>query len=141
MIKNIKSYHEDTKMNFFPNLQIVFNISPPPPPRSVRHVSTNSGSGNEEDIHFYVNLDAPPPPPNASSSSLVGLSVQEAHDQTSLSVWSSENPMYCVVCLTVCEEGVVVQTVDRCGHVFHPACILRWLMQNGSCPVCRIQLG
>ncbi len=32
------------------------------------------------------------------------------------------------------DEGVVVLT--HCGHVFHSACILRWLYRSQKCPYC-----
>lgn len=45
----------------------------------------------------------------------------------------------CVVCL---EPSVPAQPVTElpCAHVFHAACIKKWLSTSGACPVCRLVL-
>ncbi|WWC93814.1 hypothetical protein V866_000650 [Kwoniella sp. B9012] len=43
----------------------------------------------------------------------------------------------------VCKDDFVVgDEVMRipCAHIFHPDCLVPWLKQNGSCPVCRFSL-
>ncbi|VDK48998.1 unnamed protein product [Gongylonema pulchrum] len=37
------------------------------------------------------------------------------------------------------ETGEDVRAL-RCAHVFHIACIDRWLLYNKKCPVCRVDL-
>ncbi|KAJ3685126.1 hypothetical protein LUZ61_014290 [Rhynchospora tenuis] len=43
----------------------------------------------------------------------------------------------CAVCLSSLEEGEVVRMLPACRHVFHVACIDKWLTSSASCPVCR----
>ena len=39
----------------------------------------------------------------------------------------------CCICLS--EDTRCVQT--ECGHVYHRACILKWLDESTTCPICR----
>ena len=34
-------------------------------------------------------------------------------------------------------EGERVRTIRQCQHGFHSSCVDRWLIKEGSCPVCR----
>ncbi|KAJ4780846.1 hypothetical protein LUZ62_065103 [Rhynchospora pubera] len=43
----------------------------------------------------------------------------------------------CAVCLSLLEEGEVARMLPACRHVFHVACIDKWLTSSASCPVCR----
>ncbi|KQJ97699.1 RING-H2 finger protein ATL74 [Brachypodium distachyon] len=43
----------------------------------------------------------------------------------------------CPVCLEEFGDDDGVKVVPACGHVFHAACIDRWLGVRNSCPVCR----
>lgn len=47
---------------------------------------------------------------------------------------------FCVICAeTMAEEGSPVLVLS-CGHVFHEACIRRWLTRRHTCPTCRFEL-
>mmetsp|Transcript_78487 Transcript_78487/g.188208 ORF Transcript_78487/g.188208 Transcript_78487/m.188208 type:complete len:282 (-) Transcript_78487:121-966(-) len=48
-------------------------------------------------------------------------------------------PAECCVC---CEHFSADKVIRRtpCKHVFHEACLARWLQVNDSCPVCRVSL-
>jgi len=151
-------------MYFFPNLQIIFNVPPPPstppvvaPPSvstspTIRHVfqrilrnpseavpvaapaTESATSVPTEDVHFYVNLDTLYPPAS-------GLTIEQIHDVSDLEVMEPGDPsMLCTVCQNACEPGSIVQTLRRCRHRFHPVCIQRWLVLHSSCPVCRTLL-
>ncbi|GAA0176208.1 ubiquitin-protein ligase [Lithospermum erythrorhizon] len=45
----------------------------------------------------------------------------------------------CGVCQNSLNPGQVVKQMP-CMHLFHNDCILRWLQERNSCPVCRFQL-
>ena len=51
----------------------------------------------------------------------------------------SESDDMCPVCLCAYDDDDVVLELP-CAHVFHEACIGRWLQQESSCPQCRFQL-
>lgn len=151
-------------MNFFPNLQIIFNLNETND-RGTRRESTRRSNTTDSspsvsqiiqrilrptvplaqqmednnisgnDVHFYVNLDG------LYSSSASSMTIEQIHDMTILSVLGSDSPaVLCTVCQNPCEPGSIVQTIRQCYHVFHPVCIERWLSQNNSCPVCRSTL-
>ena len=45
----------------------------------------------------------------------------------------------CCVCITdikMDEDTLLIP----CGHMFHYECIMSWLTQNNTCPVCRFEL-
>ena len=44
-------------------------------------------------------------------------------------------PKECPICLMDIEEDDVETLV--CSHYFHKNCIMRWVHQNNSCPICR----
>ena len=37
-------------------------------------------------------------------------------------------------------DGSRISMIPGCGHVFHHACLLRWLSSSASCPVCRLKM-
>ena len=43
----------------------------------------------------------------------------------------------CAICLQSVEPGEEQATIRRCGHLYHRACIERWLDQHDRCPKCR----
>ncbi|OXM78657.1 hypothetical protein C364_03586 [Cryptococcus neoformans Bt63] len=45
----------------------------------------------------------------------------------------------CPVCKDDFEIGNEVMLIP-CGHIYHPDCLVPWLRQNGTCPVCRFSL-
>eukprot|EP00930_Biecheleria_cincta_P071269 TRINITY_DN58784_c0_g1_i1.p1 TRINITY_DN58784_c0_g1~~TRINITY_DN58784_c0_g1_i1.p1 ORF type:complete len:337 (+),score=62.14 TRINITY_DN58784_c0_g1_i1:81-1091(+) len=46
----------------------------------------------------------------------------------------------CPVCFEAMGEACPVHKLS-CGHVYHHACIQRWLRQNASCPMCKAATG
>jgi len=46
----------------------------------------------------------------------------------------------CVICLADIVEGENVITSQHCPHIFHDKCIMCWLMERLTCPVCRVPM-
>lgn len=36
--------------------------------------------------------------------------------------------------------GSMVSFLDKCSHVYHEFCILKWVLTNQSCPYCRVNI-
>ncbi|BAT80723.1 NEP1-interacting protein [Vigna angularis] len=47
------------------------------------------------------------------------------------------NMSCCSICFQEFEDGELVRILPKCGHLFHLECIDKWLVQQGSCPMCR----
>lgn len=73
----------------------------------------------------------------AEESSLAALLQEATLDDDDDS--SSTMPMQCLVCL---EEFFLGPEACRlpCSHVFHKACITKWLQESNMCPLCRTSL-
>ena len=46
----------------------------------------------------------------------------------------------CVICMDEYSDGDSIATL-QCNHLFHKKCILSWLSQSTSCPMCRTQVS
>ena len=46
--------------------------------------------------------------------------------------------MSCSICLETCN---VPFTSTKCDHTFCNTCILEWMLQHDTCPLCRINIG
>ncbi|XP_020230541.1 NEP1-interacting protein-like 1 [Cajanus cajan] len=57
---------------------------------------------------------------------------------SSCKMLKSYNEPCCSICLQDFEDEEFVKKLPKCGHYFHLACIDKWLVQQGSCPMCRI---
>ncbi|KAH1263718.1 hypothetical protein AAZX31_02G273900 [Glycine max] len=49
----------------------------------------------------------------------------------------SYNMSCCSICFQDFEDGELVRILPKCDHLFHLECIDKWLVQQGSCPMCR----
>ena len=43
----------------------------------------------------------------------------------------------CSICLEEFQKGDRVRQLQPCSHVFHRACVDRWLHMHDACPLCR----
>ncbi|XP_012070821.1 NEP1-interacting protein 1 isoform X2 [Jatropha curcas] len=43
----------------------------------------------------------------------------------------------CSICLQDFKDGDSMRKLPFCGHFFHLDCLDKWLIRNGSCPMCR----
>ncbi|PWZ25096.1 E3 ubiquitin-protein ligase RLIM [Zea mays] len=49
-----------------------------------------------------------------------------------------DNIRACTICLNDYEDGVEIAITPCPGrHEFHPRCIVNWLRQSNTCPLCR----
>eukprot|EP00483_Globobulimina_turgida_P002257 UN02259 len=46
----------------------------------------------------------------------------------------------CSICCNGFKLGGDATMLDPCKHIFHDLCILKWLKQNNTCPLCRKEL-
>ncbi|KAK7333506.1 hypothetical protein VNO80_30280 [Phaseolus coccineus] len=63
------------------------------------------------------------------------LPVQQFNSSKMLKLY---NESCCSICFLDFEDEEFVRTLPNCGHFFHLVCIDKWLVQQGSCPNCRI---
>jgi len=43
----------------------------------------------------------------------------------------------CVICVTPYEAGEACSVLPACKHLFHKACVAKWLRVRCTCPLCR----
>jgi len=46
--------------------------------------------------------------------------------------------MNCTIC---CDELKKNQAKLACGHTFHNNCLIRWLIDHDTCPICRYEIN
>lgn len=66
------------------------------------------------------------------------VTITEIHCKKQEGTQKLETPL-----CTVCQDNVNMGSkamVMPCGHIFHPDCVLPWLKDNNTCPVCRYEL-
>lgn len=45
----------------------------------------------------------------------------------------------CSICLGEFQRSQLVKELPECGHYYHADCIIRWLEQTNTCPMCRCE--
>lgn len=64
--------------------------------------------------------------------------VKLAKIPTNTSTSKAEMTFDCSICLEFKDNDVIVAT--ECGHVFHKNCVSPWILQQGTCPSCRVRV-
>eukprot|EP00850_Spirogloea_muscicola_P016228 SM000130S27115 [mRNA] locus=s130:224191:226829:- [translate_table: standard] len=77
------------------------------------------------------NRHGPPPASKTAVEAMPVIIIGPEHVGTDAS--------QCAVCKDEFELGTAVRQMP-CKHMYHPDCILPWLEQHNSCPVCRYEL-
>lgn len=87
------------------------------------------GSGFEQLIEQLSQNDrcGPPPAPSAAVEAMPTIKINSRH---------LVNNSHCPVCKDRFEVGGEAREMP-CKHIYHSDCILPWLAQHNSCPVCR----
>ncbi|KFP08525.1 E3 ubiquitin-protein ligase Praja-2, partial [Calypte anna] len=74
-----------------------------------------------EDVH--------PPAPKESIDSLPQIIVTDDHDGIG-------KDQCCTICYSEYVKDEIITQLP-CHHLFHRPCVIHWLQQSGTCPVCR----
>lgn len=87
-------------------------------------------NGHFHHFHNYhsENITSPSKGLESSTIALIPLFIHTHSDN---------NPLECVVCLSVFEDNEVGRCLPKCGHSFHAECIDMWLHSHTNCPICR----
>eukprot|EP01097_Dermamoeba_algensis_P003692 TRINITY_DN2531_c0_g1_i4.p1 TRINITY_DN2531_c0_g1~~TRINITY_DN2531_c0_g1_i4.p1 ORF type:complete len:537 (-),score=76.42 TRINITY_DN2531_c0_g1_i4:235-1845(-) len=97
--------------------------------------ASDVGEDDDEDDFFLGNDHAPYHLyRGADAKTILTLPV------SSYEVKDANNVDICSICIEEFSQGNPVKRLPRCTHVFHPACIDRWLAINKICPTCRTEL-
>lgn len=90
------------------------------------------GPGLQELIEqLMTDRQGPPPAPRSAIDAMPTIKITRAHLQTD---------SHCPVCKDQFELGTEARQMP-CNHIYHSDCIVPWLVQHNSCPVCRQVLG
>ncbi|OWM73567.1 E3 ubiquitin-protein ligase RZF1-like [Punica granatum] len=103
--------------------------------RVPRHVDLEeyfTGMGLQELIEQLSLNDrrGPPPAPRSAINAMPTIRITRAHIQS-----DSQCP--------VCKEEFEIDSEAKmmpCHHIYHSDCIIPWLVQHNSCPVCRYEM-
>lgn len=108
------------------------NGSPRGGPRRMDFGDYFMGPGLEELIEQLTMNDRRGPPPAARSSidAMPTIRITNAH---------LRSDSHCPVCKERFELGSEAREMP-CNHIYHSDCIVPWLVQHNSCPVCRVEL-
>ncbi|KAK9273823.1 hypothetical protein L1049_018634 [Liquidambar formosana] len=91
-----------------------------------------SGTGLEEIIEQLLmnGQQGPPPASRSSIDAMPTIKITQMHHNID---------SHCPVCQDKFELGSEARQMP-CNHIYHSDCIVPWLVQHNSCPVCRQEL-
>ncbi|KAA8544514.1 hypothetical protein F0562_022446 [Nyssa sinensis] len=91
-----------------------------------------TGPGLEELIEQLTmhERQGPPPAPRSSIDAMPTIKITQRNLNTD---------SHCPVCKDKFEFGSEARQMP-CNHIYHSDCIVPWLVQHNSCPVCRLEL-
>ncbi|KAL0435274.1 UNVERIFIED_CONTAM: E3 ubiquitin-protein ligase RZF1 [Sesamum radiatum] len=72
----------------------------------------------------------PPPAPRSAIDALPTIRISRSHLNTDA---------HCPVCQEIFQLGSEARKMP-CDHIYHSECIVTWLAEHNSCPVCRSEL-
>ena len=145
--RNTRVPHPETPSpDTTPSFQNIFSRSV-----SMRDMLQRLRTSGQRDTPIAVSFEVIGP--STSTSSPVGLTIQELNEHTTLGLYEdipnteqTENSSTEVStdsstdCCSICQEQInsqsIIRQVDRCGHVFHHECIEKWLSDHRKCPLC-----
>ncbi|KAF7833624.1 putative E3 ubiquitin-protein ligase RHC1A [Senna tora] len=101
-------------------------------PRRVDFGDYFMGPGLEELIEQLTMNDhrGPPPASHSSIDAMPTIKITQTH---------LRSDSHCPVCKEKFELGSEARQMP-CNHIYHSDCIVPWLVQHNSCPVCRVEL-
>ncbi|XP_024044117.1 NEP1-interacting protein-like 2 isoform X2 [Citrus clementina] len=73
----------------------------------------------------------------ALSRGLTGESLKKLPCHVILDEIKPTQSSCCSICLQDIIVGELARSLPHCHHTFHLACVDKWLIRHGSCPVCR----
>ncbi|KAJ7963822.1 RING/U-box superfamily protein, putative isoform 1 [Quillaja saponaria] len=59
------------------------------------------------------------------------------HEFNSSKMFNAFDESCCSICFQDFKNEDLVRVLPKCGHFFHLNCIDKWLIRQGSCPICR----
>lgn len=73
---------------------------------------------------------------NNQSMQSIRQAMNIKSDSSILSIYS---PKTCPICMESyhTDDEIAWSSNEECAHAFHLACIMKWLMNNSNCPMCR----
>ncbi|KAL4326958.1 hypothetical protein AHAS_Ahas13G0052100 [Arachis hypogaea] len=115
-----------------PGFTLANGGSPRGGPRGVDFGDYFMGPGLEELIEQLTMNERRGPPPAARTSidAMPTIKITSAH---------LRQDSHCPVCKEKFELGSEAREMP-CNHIYHSDCIVPWLVQHNSCPVCRVEL-
>lgn len=115
-----------------------------PPGFTVSNTASRSGSGHVDFGHYFLGprLEGlieqhitndrlgPPPASRSSIDAMPTIKITNEHLQSD---------SHCAVCKERFELSSEARKMP-CSHIYHSDCIVPWLVQHNSCPLCRVEL-